>query len=250
MSAPDVILVGCSGSKLDHAAPARDLYTSPLFRAARAYAEAKGGPWAILSALHGLVLPDQILEPYDYTFEKRHGEGPRYRKSDLERWGNGVQRDLVRRWPEGRVVFLAGSSYFEAVRWLGDRRVCPLEGLGIGERLAWLRRETEALTTLGPEGWNRCPRCRELVDVPDPCFDGTEVTCCSVRLVVVEREDGSFSLEAEPDAERRECDFCGEERACAVSEQGHATPARPEVAAICGPCATWALDQLRAGAAS
>jgi hypothetical protein len=37
--------------------------------------------------------------------------------------------------------------------------------------------------------WNTCP-CGQLVDLPDPCFDGTEVRClntkCRRQLVVVE----------------------------------------------------------------
>jgi len=34
-----ICLVGCGKSKLDRAAPAKDLYTGSLFRAARAFAE-------------------------------------------------------------------------------------------------------------------------------------------------------------------------------------------------------------------
>ena len=57
---PDGVLVGCVKSKLDHPAPARDLYTSALFRKARAHAEATGGPWFVLSAEHGLHLPNIV----------------------------------------------------------------------------------------------------------------------------------------------------------------------------------------------
>jgi hypothetical protein len=35
----------------------------------RSYAESTGQPWAILSAEHGLVDPDQTLEPYDRYLE-------------------------------------------------------------------------------------------------------------------------------------------------------------------------------------
>jgi hypothetical protein len=59
----DVGLVACSRLKADRPAPARELYVSPLFRAARAYAERRHGPgrWFILSAHHGLVDPDTVL---------------------------------------------------------------------------------------------------------------------------------------------------------------------------------------------
>jgi hypothetical protein len=56
-----VILLGCVKSKLDNRAKARDLYCSPLWRGRRAYAEASGLPWLILSAKHGLVEPDSVL---------------------------------------------------------------------------------------------------------------------------------------------------------------------------------------------
>jgi hypothetical protein len=55
----DVGLVACSRTKLSRAAPARELYCSPLFRAARAYAERRygRGRWLIVSARYGLVDP-------------------------------------------------------------------------------------------------------------------------------------------------------------------------------------------------
>jgi hypothetical protein len=52
--------------------PARDLYVSPLFRAARAYAERHYGPegWLIQSARHGLADPNQVLAPYDLSLRQ------------------------------------------------------------------------------------------------------------------------------------------------------------------------------------
>lgn len=58
-------LVGCVKSKRGTAAPARDLYTSALFRGRRRYVELTCDRWFILSARHGLVEPEEILEPYD-----------------------------------------------------------------------------------------------------------------------------------------------------------------------------------------
>ena len=50
-----VALVSCVKSRRPEPAPARDLYTSPLFRAMRRYAESHADAWYILSAKHGLV---------------------------------------------------------------------------------------------------------------------------------------------------------------------------------------------------
>ena len=62
---PDLILVGCVKTKRSHVAPARDLYDSTLWRWRRAYAEASGCRWYILSAKHGLLAPDVEISPYD-----------------------------------------------------------------------------------------------------------------------------------------------------------------------------------------
>lgn len=69
------IVVPCGAAKVDHAAPARDLYTGSAFRHALRAAEGEAAATArdcgvdaevlILSALHGLVRLDQVLEPYN-----------------------------------------------------------------------------------------------------------------------------------------------------------------------------------------
>lgn len=70
----DLYVIPCGAQKLDRPAPARDLYTSPIFRSALATAEAlededhhfgAQSDVLILSALHGLVDPDAVLDPYD-----------------------------------------------------------------------------------------------------------------------------------------------------------------------------------------
>lgn len=63
--APRIGLVGCVKQKADHPATASDLYTSTLFRGRRAFVEVSCDAWFILSAKHGLVSPDAVLEPYD-----------------------------------------------------------------------------------------------------------------------------------------------------------------------------------------
>lgn len=45
-----VCIVGCGASKAAAPREARDLYTGPLFRAARAHVERLGYPWWVLSA--------------------------------------------------------------------------------------------------------------------------------------------------------------------------------------------------------
>ncbi|MET4144325.1 DUF6884 domain-containing protein [Arthrobacter sp. UYCo732] len=63
-------LVGCAALKLPHTATARDLYVSQLFRKASTYAEATCDRWYVLSAKHGLVHSDAVIEPYDLRLSR------------------------------------------------------------------------------------------------------------------------------------------------------------------------------------
>lgn len=58
-------LVGCVKTKRDRPAPARELYGSPLFQGRRRYIESSCERWWILSARHGLLEPDAVIERYD-----------------------------------------------------------------------------------------------------------------------------------------------------------------------------------------
>lgn len=66
---PRIGLVGCVKQKQPGRAPARDLYTSTLFRGRRGYVERTCDRWFILSARHGLVDPDEVLGWYDQTLD-------------------------------------------------------------------------------------------------------------------------------------------------------------------------------------
>jgi hypothetical protein len=133
----DVVLVGCAKQKRVTAAPAQDLYTSPLFRKSRAYAESTGVPWFVLSAKHGLVGPETVLEPYDVTLSRTSRE---YRRE----WARRVARQLDEACGslDGRSIEIhAGAAYTTALRALLESRGAvvaePLQGLRQGERLAW-----------------------------------------------------------------------------------------------------------------
>lgn len=75
-----VFVIPCSGKKLDHAAPAEQLYTGTMFRMAlpivrteTALTTAAFGHSAVvrvLSARHGLIAPAQVIEPYDVRMDE------------------------------------------------------------------------------------------------------------------------------------------------------------------------------------
>ena len=97
----DIGLVACSMRKADRPLPARDLYVSPLFRAARAYAERRYGPegWLILSACHGLVHPNQVLAPYDLSLRQ-------LTRAERAAWGDRVAIELTDRFPPGTAALV------------------------------------------------------------------------------------------------------------------------------------------------
>lgn len=140
-----MIVIGCGKAKLSSPAPAWRLYTGSLFVAARRYAEASGQRWAILSAKHGLVEPDRVLEPYDVRL-KLKGE-------ELSRWAQEAAyacERMLRRLPKQSVEVLAGHPYAWPFRnellWLANiESTEPLEGMGLGQRLQWLSRATAEL---------------------------------------------------------------------------------------------------------
>lgn len=59
-------LIQCTRSKRSVSTKAKHLYDeSDYFVKMRRYVNAKGGAYKILSAKHGLVDPDEVIEPYD-----------------------------------------------------------------------------------------------------------------------------------------------------------------------------------------
>src|SRR5882757_4303000 len=62
-------LISCSKSKGGHRDLARNMYVSPLFRKSVLVAEAWNLPVSILSAKHGLLSPNELIEPYDLTLK-------------------------------------------------------------------------------------------------------------------------------------------------------------------------------------
>jgi hypothetical protein len=126
-----IALVACCKNKLGKPAPASELYTSTLFRKASAYAKTFGS-WYILSAKHGLVHPCDVIEPYDYTLT---------RAKPIERaiWGRRVLAQMAEAGiVQSQFVALAGAKYTTPLLEAGLALEMPLNGMGIGKRLAWL----------------------------------------------------------------------------------------------------------------
>ncbi len=137
-----IILIGCGKTKQETGGvhvPAQDLYTGNLFLARRRYAEKSNLQWWIFSAKHGLLDRQSRVLTYDQTFSRMPiGERARVGMETLQLLGRicGSMKAT-----EYVIELHAGRVYAEALKANfrpGDMDIeTPLEGLGIGQQLAW-----------------------------------------------------------------------------------------------------------------
>lgn len=133
-----LVLVGCVKSKVSHPAPAKDLYNSTLWLKRRRYAEQSGMPWAILSAEHGMVDPDEVLEPYDRYLGRESASFKRH-------WGEKTAAQVLDKATDlgvAAVEIHAGAPYVEnglraRLESAGVEVLWPVEGMAFGTQLAW-----------------------------------------------------------------------------------------------------------------
>ncbi len=101
----------------------------------RRVVEEPGVSWFVLSAKHGLVRPEQVVEPYDQTLN----ELP---VSERRAWARRVIGQMEISLPQAdRIVVFAGQKYREFLMdWLRARATVetPLAHLGIGKQLQYL----------------------------------------------------------------------------------------------------------------
>lgn len=135
-------LVACCQKKASGPCLARELYQSDLFKKSLAVSEATNTRTFILSAKYGLVLTDQVVEPYD----------AKLCRADAEKWAEAVAArllDLVGQVDplevDITVPIYAGEAYATPVIEALCRRAwpvlfeLPLKGMEIGRRLQWLK---------------------------------------------------------------------------------------------------------------
>ena len=131
-----LVLIGCVKSKHTGTHRAEDLYDSRLFRGRLAYARANADRWFILSALYGLLSPDQPVACY----ERAMTDMPR---SERRIWSENVLRDLDSTLGPLRLVDIeihAGAEYSrwglaDGLRQRGAIVTLPLEHKSFGEQL-------------------------------------------------------------------------------------------------------------------
>jgi len=134
-----IVLVSCVKTKLNHPAPAQELYTSALFRGMRRYAERVGDAWYVLSAQHGMLSPFETIAPYERTLKAML-------KRDRVDWAERVQKKLLELLPPSAdVIILAGEAYRESIVGFLEKHdfkvSVPMAGLKFGPQLSWLNKQ-------------------------------------------------------------------------------------------------------------
>ena len=128
--------IACSKTKSALRLPAAALYTSALFRKSLLAAIDRSERVYILSAKHGLLGCDSVIEPYDVTLKTM-------KRAERMAWGDrtGAQLDEVLR-PRDTAVLLCGEEYFAPLKSHLERLQAvvesPLGSLSLGSRLSLL----------------------------------------------------------------------------------------------------------------
>jgi len=137
-SSKRVALVACGKRKLGHQAKAKDLYTGTLFKLSIAYAaKLEVDRLYILSAKHGLLDPEQVIEPYDKSLKGMPAH-------DVRLWAAEVVAGLgrVANLQSDHFIFLASIDYRKYLIPYLQSYEAPLEGMRQGEQLSFLKRQT------------------------------------------------------------------------------------------------------------
>lgn len=102
-------VLGCSKRKLSSACMAKDMYRGRMFVAAVPWIEKRADEWCVLSAKHGVLLPNDRIEPYDMPMPTNEKE--------RSAWRAMVDGQLLARWGRGVIyMVVAGAHYRLALR--------------------------------------------------------------------------------------------------------------------------------------
>ena len=104
---PALLMMACSATKLEHAAPALDLYRGVMYSTFRANVQATARPHVvILSALHGFIAAEAIIEPYEQRMASTRAD------TILA----GLDDFMMLEWPAAvSQVMLAGGTQYRRV---------------------------------------------------------------------------------------------------------------------------------------
>jgi len=158
IATPRVALVGCGASKVDTDAPvpAANLYDSNYFKLKREYARQTCDAWVIISAEHGVLSPDEEIEPYQASLDPSSEDYI----GDYEagKWSVRTSRSISTMFSfwnlNTTAVLLMGSNYLEHIEDPAFSSIrhteYPFEDTtGMGDQMGMLRKEIDVYHPAG-----------------------------------------------------------------------------------------------------
>ena len=130
-----IALISCTSSKKDYVCEAKELYSKSLaFRLEYEIAGKIAEKVYILSAKHGLVSPDTVLAPYNYTLINKP-------QNIKVQWSNNVLKQMKQQvsLENDEFIIFTGKDYYEYLLPSIKNYWLPLKGMRQGERIPVLR---------------------------------------------------------------------------------------------------------------
>ncbi|TCP26649.1 hypothetical protein EV207_11982 [Scopulibacillus darangshiensis] len=133
-------LLATSRRKGDEEAPVVEFYKSPLFIKALQYAHKNYDRFYFYNAKDGLLLPDQMMAPYDVSIQT-------FSISQKRHWGKKVIESFsTYEIVKDKIIYLHGGRVYRQflepeLSKHGFYYEVPLKGLGIGKQLKWYENE-------------------------------------------------------------------------------------------------------------
>lgn len=123
-----IVFISCGKAKKKVPCAAKDLYVGSLFQKCKKWVEKRGVRYYILSAKHGILCPEDIIEPYNMTIKG---------KKEIEAWTKKVECQLLSLAfaKNEHVISLAPDRYTVPLRLYFASVKEPLKNLGLGERM-------------------------------------------------------------------------------------------------------------------
>lgn len=127
-----ITFVACAKKKSNKKCKAEKMYISTLYEYSMKYAKEHSDIIYILSAKHGLLPLDKIIDPYNETLNDKTDK-------EIKIWSRKVYDTLLQLNLENNdFIYLCGNNYKKyLIQWLPGKD--PMQGLGLGKRLQWLK---------------------------------------------------------------------------------------------------------------
>jgi len=120
------VIVACSKQKLDHKAPASELYQGDMFKKSKLIAIKLHADFFIVSAKHGLIMGSKIIEPYNTVIQT---------KKDKDRLRSTLDAKILENLAlYGKVIVIMGQKYRDILEpFFKDNYYILRTSTGLGE---------------------------------------------------------------------------------------------------------------------